>query len=97
MCREAFRNRLGKDGEEGSCGGLTLAGRQVPTKAALSLPLLNWTGERKYNERLMGRGKDREITHQLLSQAKQTRLGEKLVYFITSQKQSRIMRNKTKS
>ena len=29
------------------CGGLTLAGCQVPTKAALSLPLLSWTGERK--------------------------------------------------
>lgn len=33
------------------CGGLTLAGHQVP-KAALSTPLLNCTGERKYNERL---------------------------------------------
>ena len=28
------------------CSGLTLAGCQVPTKAALSLPLLNWTGEK---------------------------------------------------
>ena len=27
--------------------GLTLAGCQVPTKATLSLPLLNGTGERK--------------------------------------------------
>ena len=26
------------------CGGLTLAGCQVPTKATLSLPLLSWTG-----------------------------------------------------
>ena len=26
------------------CSGLTLAGCQVPTKAALSLPLLNWAG-----------------------------------------------------
>jgi len=32
----------------------------VPTKATLSLPLLNWTGEKKYDERLMGRDKDRE-------------------------------------
>jgi len=32
---------------------------QVPTRAALSL-LLNWTGERKYDERLVGRDKDRE-------------------------------------
>jgi len=41
-------------------GGLILAGCQVPTKAALSLPLLIWTAERKYNERLIGRGKGRE-------------------------------------
>ncbi|KAK4814539.1 hypothetical protein QYF61_022258 [Mycteria americana] len=46
------------------CGGLTLAGRQVPTKAALALPVLSWTGERKCNERLVGPDKDREITHQ---------------------------------
>jgi len=42
------------------CGGLTLAGCQVHTKAALSLPLLSWTEERKYNERLVGQDKDRE-------------------------------------
>ena len=39
------------------CGGLTLAGCQVRTKATLSLPLLNWTEERKDNERLVGRDK----------------------------------------
>ena len=43
-----------------ACGGLTLPGCQVPTKAALSLRHLNWKGERKYNERLMGRDKERE-------------------------------------
>jgi len=32
---------------------------QVPTKTAPSLPLLNWTGERKRDERLEGRDKDR--------------------------------------
>jgi len=48
----------------------------VPTKAALSLPFLSWTGDRKYNERLMGRDKDREITQQLPSQAKQAGLAE---------------------
>jgi len=37
-----------------------LAGHQVPTKAALSLPLLSWTGEKKYSERLVGQDKDRE-------------------------------------
>ena len=30
----------------GCCGGLTLPWCQVPTKAALSLPLLSWTRER---------------------------------------------------
>jgi len=32
----------------------------VLPKTALSLPLLSWTGERKYDERLEGRDKDRE-------------------------------------
>jgi len=44
---------------------------QVPTKATLSLPLFSWTGEKKM---MRGQG---EITHQLLSRAKQTELGEK--------------------
>ena len=34
----------GKKSSVSHCSGLTLAERQVPTKAALSLPLLNWTG-----------------------------------------------------
>jgi len=42
-------------------GGLTLVGCPVPTKAALSLPLLSWTGERKYNESLVGRGRDHSL------------------------------------
>jgi len=33
---------------------------QVPTKTALALPLLSWAGERRYDERLQGRDKDRE-------------------------------------
>jgi len=33
---------------------------QVPTKTTLSLPVLSWTGKRKYDERLQGRDKDRE-------------------------------------
>jgi len=32
----------------------------VPTKTALSLHLLSWAGERKYDERLVGQDKDRE-------------------------------------
>jgi len=54
----------------------------MPTKVALSLPLLKWTGGAKKkqhnNERLVGRDKDRDSTHQLMSQAKQTELGEKV-------------------
>jgi len=33
---------------------------QVPTRPALSLPLLSWAEERKCDERLQGRHKDRE-------------------------------------
>jgi len=55
-----------------------VVGCQVPTKAALSLLLLSWTRERKYNEKLVGRVKDRDITYQLPSWAKQTELGEKI-------------------
>jgi len=48
----------------------------VPTKTTLSLPLLSWTGERKYEGRLKGRDKDRERS--LTSyRAKQTELREK--------------------
>jgi len=54
----------------------SLAGHQVPTQAAPSLTHLNWTGEKKYHKRLVGQDKDREITQQLLSQGKQTQLGE---------------------
>jgi len=50
---------------------LTLTGNQVPTEALL-LPLLSWTGGEKYDEGLMRQDKDREITHLLLSWAKQT-------------------------
>jgi len=35
---------LGQKNSMAFCGGLTLSGCQVPTKATLSLPLLSWTG-----------------------------------------------------
>jgi len=41
------------------CGGLTPAGHQVPSKAALLLPLAG-QGREKYNEKLEGQDKDRE-------------------------------------
>jgi len=65
---------------------------QVPTKTALSLPLLSWTGKRKYDERLQGQVKEGER-----SLTKQTELGENnksLIYHQSNQ--SRIMRNKTR-
>jgi len=43
-----------------SCGELTLAGCQVPTRATLSLLLFIWTEKRKYNKRLMSRNEDKE-------------------------------------
>lgn len=54
--------------------------------AALSFPLLSKSGGRKYNEILWKNSwvtmKDRNIAHQLLSQAKQTQLGKtKLIYY----------------
>jgi len=66
---------------------------QVPTKTALSSPLLNWIGERKYDERLEGRDKDRERTltnyhhrqHRLY-------LGRKGSLIYHQSNQSRIMR-----
>jgi len=63
-----------------ACGELTLARGQVPTKAALSLPLLSRTGERKYNKRLMGR--DTARGRSLTSDTYRLDLGKK---FITNQ------------
>lgn len=72
-----------------------VTGHQVPTQAALSLPLLNSTGERKYNERFIGQDKDREKS--LTSyRHRQNRLNIRLkISFIYYQ--SRAMRNKSKS
>jgi len=64
-----------------------LAGRQVPTKAVLSLPLLSWTGERKYDKGLIDQDKGRagSLTNYRRGQDRLS-LG-KLVYllFITNQ------------
>lgn len=48
----------------------------VLTKPLLSLPLLDWKGERTYDERFRGQNKDREITRQLVPWTKQTQLRE---------------------
>jgi len=43
----------------------------VPNKATVSLPSSAGRGRENVNERVMGRGKDREMTQKLPSQAKQ--------------------------
>jgi len=71
---------------------------EVLVKTALSLALLNWTGERKYGESLVGREKDgeRSLTNYHHRQNRLTlwRKGS-LIYHQSNQ--SRIMRNKTRS
>jgi len=68
---------------------------QVPTETALSLPLLNWTGERKYDERLKGQDKDRErsLTNYHPGQNR-LNLGRKGNLIYLQSNQSRIRRNK---
>ena len=70
----------------------------MPTKAALSLPLLSWTGERKYDERLEGRDKDRErsLTSYYHGQNR-LNLGRKGNLIHQQSNQSRIVRNKSRS
>jgi len=71
---------------------------QVPIKMALSLPLLSWTGERKYDERLEGRHKDRERS--LISYChgqNRLNLGRKGSLIHHQSNQSRIVRNKSRS
>jgi len=66
------------------CGEFTLAGWQVPTwPLCCSPPELD--EQEKKHERLVGRDKDRQITHQLLSRAKQTQLGEINLFPIKSE------------
>jgi len=73
----------------------SLAGCQVPTKAALSLPLLNWTGEKKN----MTKGlwveirPGRSVSNYCHRQSRLD-LG-KLIYHHSNQ--NSIMRSKTKS
>jgi len=71
---------------------------QVPTKTALSLLLLNWTGERKYDERLEGRDKERKrsLTNYCHGQNR-LNLGRKGSLTNHQSNQSRIMKNKTRS
>jgi len=71
---------------------------QAPTKSALSLPLLNWSGERKYDERLEGQDKDRErsLTNYHHGQNR-LNLGRKGSLIHHQQNQRRLVRNKSRS
>jgi len=71
---------------------------QVPTKTALSLPLLSWTGERKYDERLESQDKDmeRSLTNYCYGQNR-LNLGRKGSFIYHQSNQRRIVRNKTRS
>lgn len=77
----------------GHCGGLTLAGWGVPTKATLVTPLLSRTGKRKHSDNLMARERNREISFHVMGKNRSAL--RKLIVFVTNQ--SRVMRNKTKS
>jgi len=71
---------------------------QVPTKTAMSLPLLSWTWERKYDERLESREKDRErsLTDYCHEQHR-LNLGRRGSLIYPKSNQSRVMRNETRS
>jgi len=71
---------------------------QMPTKTAPSLPLLNWTGERKYDGRFEGGDKDRErsLTNCCHGQNR-LNLGRKGGFIHHQSNQSRIVRNKSRS
>lgn len=63
------------DSLTGGCGGLTLAGGLLPTSCSFTTPAWWDRGENKV-VKLLSWDKDVEIACQLLSQAKQARLGE---------------------
>jgi len=70
----------------------------VPTKIAVSLPPLSWTGERKYEERLEAQDKNREKTLTNYShEQKKLNLGRKGSLIHHQSNQSRITRTKARS
>ena len=71
---------------------------QVPTRTALSLPFLKWTGGRKNDERLVVWDKDRQrsLTSYWHGQNR-LNLGRKWSLIYHQSNQSRIVRNKTRS
>jgi len=70
----------------------------VPTKTALSLPLLSWTRERKHDERLEGQDKDRERSLTICCHGQHgLNLGRKGSSIHHQSNQRRIVRNKSRS
>lgn len=67
---------------------LTLAESQVPPKATVT-PILSWIWKIKQKACGLRQGQG-EITHWLVSRAKQTQLGQNITNFI-NQNESRIM------
>jgi len=71
---------------------------QVPTKTILSFPLLSWTGEIKYDEKLRGRDKDRERSlTSYRHRQNRLNLGRKGSLIYHQSNRSRIVRNKSRS
>jgi len=70
----------------------------VPTRTALSLPLISWTRERKYDERLEDPDKDRERSLASYCHGQnRLNLGRKGSFIHHQSNHSRIVRNKSKS
>jgi len=92
----SFRPNLFQYFWERSCFGLAWISARSHQKP--SLPLLSWTGERKYGERLEGRDKDRgrSLTDYYHGQNR-LNLGRKGSLIRHQSNQSRIVRNKTRS
>ena len=78
------------------CGGLTLAGCQVHTKATLSLPASAEQGRENIMKGLWVKIRTGRDHLPITIMGKTDSAWGKLTQFITNQNQSRIMRNKTK-
>jgi len=57
----------------------------MPTKATISLSLLSWRGEKKYNERLMDQDEDRERSLTIYHHGQNKLSLRILISFITNQ------------
>lgn len=88
-CTRLFRDQYG-------CGGLTLAGCQVPTKAALSLPF-STRHRRENRKRLMGWDKNKERSLSSHHHMQNRLVLGKINWIYCQSNQRRNLRNKTKT